>query len=143
MQKGKEAGRSAPVKLMSGVLLGAAIAFLLCVGILLAAAVGISAGILGEGTAYQVTLLACLLSVTAGGLFAVRRHRSVLTGAATGVVFYLCLLTVGLALYEISPLERGNLGILGACLVGGALAGLLGGRAPKRRRYGGDGAGRR
>ena len=45
-----------------------------------------------------------------------------------GAVLFLLLLTAGMLAYDSASLEQGGTAILCACLCGGALAGLLGGR---------------
>lgn len=134
MRKNKEVVQSVPLRVMSGVVLGALASLLLCVLVLLAAAMGMSSGAIGAGMEYRVTLLACVVSVLIGGLVAIKRYRSFLMGIGTGIAFYLCLLTIGVLFYEVQPMEQGGMGILFASLVGGCLAGILGDRRPKKKR---------
>ncbi len=62
------------------------------------------------------------------------RSRSLFVGMATGAVFFLLLLTLGVLFFEnVAPAE-GGLGLLCAALFGGAAAGILGGKRKRRRR---------
>ena len=82
------------------------------------------------------SLWTCVLGALAGGLSAARRpgSRGLLTGLGVGLVLFLLLLTAGLLAYEDASLERGGAAVLCACLCGGGLAGLIGGRRPKKKR---------
>ena len=134
MRKNKELIQSIPIRIMTGVILGAVIAFFICLGILFVAAMGISQGVLEEGLQYQITLFACLVSVLVGGCVSFKYFKSVLMGFGTGIVFYLFLLTIGVLFYEVRPLDHGGIGILCSALVGGALAGAVHVRKPKKKR---------
>ena len=89
-------------------------------------------------TFYPLLVLAivCVLGALAGGVYAGRKLgvRSLLSGVGVGAVLFLLLMTAGLLAYEDASLERGGIGILCACLCGGALAGLLTARRPKKKR---------
>ena len=135
MQKNKDLNRAVPIRIMEGIIGGALLAILVCVFVLFGASVGISSGMVGEGMEYQLTLFACAVSTAIGGFFAVRRYRGFLVGIGTGIVYYLCLLTIGVLLYDVKPLEQGGLGILLASLVGGALPGLLGKNRRGKRKH--------
>lgn len=80
MRKNKELIQSIPIRIMTGVILGAVIAFFICLGILFVAAMGISQGVLEEGLQYQITLFACLVSVVIGGCVSFKYFKSVLMG---------------------------------------------------------------
>lgn len=121
---------------MSCVLLGGAVALLLCFVFLLICSAAVSRGILGEGTMTQMTVCACVAGAFVGGLIAVRqmRARALIVGICTGAVLFLLLLTVGVLFYGgAAPAENGLMLAAGA-LIGGALAGLLGRTGRKKRR---------
>jgi putative membrane protein (TIGR04086 family) len=136
MGKKEEEQASALVRLMSGILLGGALALLVCLAVLLICSVGISGGWIGEGNMTQVTLAGCVLGSFVGGLLAVSRSRTrrLLVGLGAGCVFFLLLLLIGVLFYPDVSVDGRGLGLLCASLVGGALAGLLGGRGKKKRR---------
>ena len=58
---------------------------------------------------------------------------SLLVGLAVGGILFLLLLTAGFLAFDTASIEHGGVGVLCACLCGGGLAGLLGGRAPKKK----------
>lgn len=133
MRKGEEDQGTMLLKYGKAILLGGAAAFLICLGFLLLAAVGISRGAIGAELRYQITVVGCVLGGFAGGLFAVRRcpGRGLFVGVAVGAVLFLLQLTLGLLIYnEISP-ESGGVGLLCGALCGGAAAGILGGGGKK------------
>ena len=79
---------------------------------------------------------ACLLGGFLGGVFAVgkRRGAALVAGLGAGAVMGLLLLLLGLVVYGARP-AVGSVGtVLGACLCGGGLAGVLTGKPKKRRR---------
>jgi putative membrane protein (TIGR04086 family) len=136
MRKNEEEQASVLVRLMGGVLFGGVLALLVCLAVLLLCSAGISGGWIGEGRMTQVTLAGCVLGSLIGGAFAVSRCRSrtLLVGLGTGCVFFLLLLLIGVLFYPDVSVDGRGLGLLCASLVGGALAGLLGGRRKKKRR---------
>ena len=130
-EPGKEWVSAMCVVLQGGTLAGvtAILALLLC-------AVLVSAGIAAERWMQGMVLAVCVLGALAGGVYAGRKLgvRSLLSGVGVGAVLFLLLMTAGLLAYEDASLERGGIGILCACLCGGALAGLLTARRPKKKR---------
>jgi putative membrane protein (TIGR04086 family) len=136
MGKNEEDQASVLVRLMGGVLFGGVLALLVCLAVLLFCSAGISGGWIGEGRMGQVTLAGAVLGSFLGGIFAVSRchARRLLVGLGTGCVFFLLLLLIGVLFYPDVSVEKRGLGLLCACLVGGALAGLLGRRGKKKRR---------
>lgn len=143
MRKSEEDQGTILLRYGKAVLLGGVIAFLTCLLFLLLAAVGISRGMLSAELRYQLTVVGCVLGGFTGGVFAVRSccTRGLFVGLATGCVFFLLQLTLGLLFYkDISP-EGGGVGLLCGALCGGAAAGILSGgrRKPtktKKRRKG-------
>ena len=130
-EPGKEWVSAMCVVLQGGALAGvtANLARLLC-------AVLVSAGNAAERGMQGMVLAVCVLGALAGGVYAGRKLgvRSLLSGVGVGAVLFLLLMTAGLLAYEDASLERGGIGILCACLCGGALAGLLTARRPKKKR---------
>ena len=55
-------------------------------------------------------------------------------GPGGGAVLFLLLLTAGLLVYDGATVANGGLGILCACLCGGAIPGILGRKPRKKRR---------
>lgn len=104
--------------------------------ILFLCAVLVSSGVLRERMMDSVVLFACVLGGLAGGLFAVRKvgARTLLVGLGAGLVLFLLLLSLGFLLYEGASMANGGLNILLACLCGGAMAGILGGKPKKKRK---------
>lgn len=119
---------------MLHMLIGAVIALLSCVFLLLLESLAISGGILQEGLMPELTVAACVAGSFIGGITAVIPHRSygILLGVGVGVCHFLLLTTIGFLCFEGMSVERGG-AILAGCLCGGALSGLLGGRKGKRR----------
>lgn len=139
MPKKEEEQGTKIIRYMIGVLLGGAVAFAVCLLVLLLASVAISSGKLSEEFTGQITVTACVLGAFAGGLQAVRRCgvRALIVGIVTGAVLFLLLLTIGTLAFHATPKESGGFVMLCGCLCGGAAAGLLGrtgGRKKKRRK---------
>lgn len=136
MRKTDEEQGAKLVRFMSGILMGGVLALLVCLAILLICSFGISGGWLSDRHMTQYTFAGCVLGSLIGGLFAVLRcqAKTLLVGLGTGCVFFLLLLTISLLFYPGMSVEERGLGLLCACLFGGALAGLLGGKPKKKRR---------
>lgn len=138
MRKKEEDQSAKLVRCGMGIVLGGAAALIVCLLFLLAASAAISAGMLGEGRTYQITIVGCVVGGFAGGLLAVHRcgSRALPAGLATGAVAFLLLLTIGALCFESMSIEAGGLGLLCACLCGGAAAGILGGgkKRPARKK---------
>lgn len=136
MRKNEEDQSAKLVRYVMDVLLGGAVALLVCFLFLLAASFGISRGWLGEKLMYQLTIVGCVLGGFIGGVVAVGRCRSrtLIVGLLVGAVLFLLMLTVGLLFYDSIAPEEGGLGLLCGALCGGAAAGILGGKPKKKRR---------
>lgn len=136
MRKNEEDQSAKLVRYVLDVLLGGAVALLVCFLFLLAASFGISRGWLGEELMYQLTIVGCVLGGFIGGVVAVGRCRSrtLIVGLLVGAVLFLLMLTVGLLFYDNIAPEEGGLGLLCGALCGGAAAGILGGKPKKKRR---------
>ena len=133
MRKNEEEQGAKLVRIMSSILLGGVLALAVCLVFLFLCSVGISNGWVSDHYMVQYTLVGCVLGCLIGGVFAVSRCRSktLLIGLGVGFVVFLLLLTIGLLFYPGMSVEEGGLSLLLACLFGGALAGLLGGK-PRR-----------
>lgn len=130
MRKTEEDQGAVVVRYMLGVLVGGVTALAACFLLLLLASVAISAGLLGEGMMYQLTIVSCVAGGFIGGAVAVKRcaARPLIVGVLAGGVFFLLLLTIGLVVFENAAPEAHGIGVLCGALCGGAAAGLLGGR---------------
>ena len=102
---------------------------------LLLCAVLVSIGLMPVNAMYGCVLASCVLGTLAGGTYAIQRigNRSLLVGLSVGTVLFLLLLTAGLIAYEGATVANRGVGILCACLCGGAISGLLA-RKPKKKR---------
>ena len=136
MRKSEEEQGAKLIRFLWGILLGGVLALLVCLAVLLICSVGISGGWISDRHMVQCTLVGCVLGSFVGGMFAVLRcrARTLLVGLGVGCVFFLLLLTIGLLFYPGMSVEERGIGLLCACLFGGALAGFLGGKPKKKRR---------
>ena len=135
MRKAEAQGINA-AQMVTAVALGGLLALGVELMVLLLGSAAVSRGILKEDAAAQVTAAACVLGCLIGGLLACTRweSRRLLAGLATGAVCYLLILAVGLLLGDGFELGAQALIELAGCLCGGAIAGLFGGRKPKKKR---------
>ena len=135
MGKGEMQGMNA-VQMATGVALGGLLALGVELIVLLLGAVAVSSGILKEDSALQLTVVACVLGCTAGGMLACTRWKSrrLLAGLATGTVCYLLILAIGLLMSDRFELGMQALVELAGCLCGGGIAGMFSGRRGKKKR---------
>ena len=121
---------------MCEVLKGGVLAGVTTILVLLACSVLVSAGAVPVGAMYGAVLASCVLGALVGGSYAVRRvgSRSLLVGLGVGTVLFLLLLTAGLIAYRGTSIANDGAGVLCACLCGGAIPGLMGGKSKKKRR---------
>lgn len=136
MRKNEEEQGAKLIRFMSSILLGGVLALAICLTFLFLCSIGIAKGWVSNRFMVQYTLAGCVLGCLIGGMFAVLRCRTktLLVGLGVGVVLFLLLLTIGLVFYPGMSVEKRGIGLLCACLFGGALAGLLGGKPKKKRR---------
>lgn len=136
MRKNEEEQSAKVVRYMSSVLFGGVTALVLCLVFLLLCSLGISSGWINTRYMVQCTLAGCTIGSFIGGMLAVVRCRAktLLVGLGTGAVMFLLLLTIGLVFYPDMSAENRGVGLLCAALLGGAIAGLLGGKPKKKRR---------
>lgn len=117
-------------------LLGGAIASVVALLLLLLCSFAISAGMLSQKMELQMTIAACVIGSFFGG--SVTRNRwgckYLLAGLSAGGVFFLILLTISLLGYGTMDIGGAGLGVMGGCLCGGAISGLLGGRKKKKKK---------
>jgi len=136
MRKIEEEQGARLVRVMMYVLVGGVAGLLVCLALLMACSIGISAGFAKETFMYQLTVIGCVAGGFFGGLWSVRRCRSrtLIVGLAVGAVFFFLLLTVGVLLFDGAAPDEGGLGLLCGSLFGGAASGILGGKPQKRKR---------
>lgn len=123
------------LNMMCEVLKGGVAAGVVTILTLLLCAVLVSVGVVPVNAMYGCVLASCILGTLAGGTYSVQRigNRSLLVGFSVGTVLFLLLLTAGLIAYEGATVANRGVGILCACLCGGAISGLLS-RKPKKKR---------
>jgi len=133
-RKQEEAG-SPWLNVMCELLKGGVFAGVVSMAALLLCAALVSAGLLRERWMDGAVLAVCVAGAAVGGMYAVLKigERALLVGPGVGAVLFLLLLTAGMLAYDSASLEHGGVGILCACLCGGAIAGILG-RKPKKKR---------
>ena len=133
--KRQEEGGSAWLNATCEILKGGVLAGIVTIVSLLVCAILVSMGVLPVSAMEGVVLAVCVLGTLIGGVYAVGRSggRSLLAGLGVGAVLFLLLLTAGLIAYEGASIANGGVGILCACLCGGAIPGILG-RKPKKKR---------
>ena len=131
-----EAQGSGAAQAVTAVMLGGLLALGVALMVLLLGAVAVSNGVLKEDSAAQVTAAACVAGCFAGGLLACSRcgSKRLPAGLAVGGVCCLLIAAVGLLMGDGLRLGAQALIELAACLCGGALAGVLCGRRPKKKR---------
>ncbi len=131
----QEEAASPWINVMCEMLKGGVLAGVVAMAALLLCAALVSAGLLRESWMDGAVLAVCVTGAAVGGLYAVLKIRSrpLLAGPGVGIVLFLLLLTAGLLAYGTASLEQGGVGVLCACLCGGAIAGILG-RKPKKKR---------
>ena len=133
-----EAQGSGAAQAVTAVMLGGLMALGVALMVLLLGAVAVSNGILKEDVAVQVTAAACVAGCFVGGLLACTRcgSKRLPAGLAVGGVCCLLILAVGLLMGDGLQLGAQALIELAGCLCGGAIAGMLCGGMPKKKRAG-------
>lgn len=136
MRKREDEHGAGVLSFMGCVLLAGVLALAVCIALLFLLSLLISSGHLSSAGLMRYTIAACAVSSFLGGLFAVSRYRVkvLLVGAGTGIVLFLLLLTAGFVLYTDVSLDNHGAGLFCAALLGGMLAGLIGGKQKKKRR---------
>lgn len=120
---------------MCEILKGSALAGLVAVLSLLLCAVLVSTGVIPVDAMDGSVMAVCVLGAAVGSVYAIRRVKggALLVGLGVGGILFLLLITAGLLAYEEASVANGGVGILCACLCGGAIVGILG-RKPKKKR---------
>ncbi len=136
MSKKEEEQGIQTLKLLCCVLLSGAMALALSVLLLFLCALLVSNGILSGNRMTQYAVAVCVISGFTGGVAAVAKCKckTLLVGAGTGAVLFLLLLLVGILVFPGVSIENHGMDHLCASVLGGVLAGLLGGKSNKRRR---------
>ena len=136
MRKNEEDQAAKLIQMMGSILLGGMAALAVSLFILFLCSICISAGLLSNRAMMQYTVAGCVIGGFAGGLFAVARVRAktLLIGLGAACIQFFLILTIGFLFFTKSSIENhGVLLVLGS-LIGGALAGTVGGKRKKKRR---------
>ena len=136
MRKNEEDQTAKLVQSMGSILVGGIVSLGISIIILFLCSIGISSGWLNNQRMMQYTIGACVIGGFCGATFSVLRVRSkrLFVGLLASCIQFLLILSVGfLAFPAVSVAEHGA-GIATGCLVGGVLAGFLGGKPKKKRR---------
>ena len=135
MRKAEAQGGGAALA-VTAVMLGGLLALGVALMVLLVGAIAVSGGILKEDSSAQVTAAACVAGCFVGGLLACTRcaSRRLPAGLAVGGVCCLLIVAVGLLMGDELQLGAQALIELAGCLCGGAIAGMLCGGRPKKKR---------
>lgn len=135
MRKAETQGAGA-VEMTAAVLLGGLLALGVELVILLLGSVAVSKGILKDSVGTQLTAIACVVGCLIGGRLVCSRWKSqrLLAGLAAGGVCFVLILAVGMMTSDSFELGLQGLIELAACLCGGAIAGLFGGKKKKKKR---------
>lgn len=118
-------------------LIGALIAFLLCMIILVLGAICVSQGLVSEHSMAKYTLFTCALGCFIGGAIAVSKTKSktLLIGILVAVIVFVAQLAIGYISYTEASIGEKGLWLLVTDLVGGILAGFFSGRTKKRKKH--------
>lgn len=130
---GEGRGLGRPTALALGSLLALGIELL----VLLLGAVAISRGILKGDCAERLSAVACVVGCFLGGMFACRAwsRRRLPVGIGTGALCFALLLLLSL-ITGTRPVLNGRAAVkLAACLLGGALAGLLAAKSRTKKHH--------
>jgi len=137
MKKTRENEHSTQLtRFAAGICGGIGIGLIVGLGILGVAAVAISGGVLSGSEELRLAIIAGFIGGLIGALWAIRkcRARGLLVGAAVGAGIFLIYLTAGIVLFGNGTMEQGGIGILCACLAGGAAAHILLNAGNQKRR---------
>ena len=117
-------------------LIGVLVGFAVCIVCLMVFSLAVANGILPESQMKALTLVACVLSGGAGGWIAARKSKTarLLIGFMAGGGLFLMIITIGCLVYHSIGVEQDGLLLLGSCLCGGALSGILAGQGRGKRR---------
>ena len=115
---------------------GSAAALCLTLLLLLGCAAAVSVQWLGQQAMDRCVVMSCIAGALVGAAISMRNARewAMPLGLGTGMALFLLLLSMGILLYENSPVLDSVPGVFCACLCGGAMAGILGRKTKKTRR---------
>ena len=118
------------VILKAGMASVALAAMLLLIGSIL-----ISTGILPESWMEGSIVAICALSALLGGLYGVKRikKRTLLVGLGSGLAMFLLLVIMGMLWSDGNINGTNHAIVMGSCLCGGGIAGVLGGTSYRRK----------
>lgn len=119
---------------MARLLKGGILAGVVTVLFMLVGACLISYGILSQDKMEGVVLGGCVIGTMIGAIFAIgpQGNRSIPMGLGVGLILFLLCLTAGMIIYGNESLGSGGVGVLCACLCGGAIGGILRRKGKKR-----------
>ena len=128
MSKGEHEWPQTVMQSLIRIVFGSAIALAACILLLMLAALCISIGWLEEGWMGRLTAAACAMGAFTGAVITGKHNRSInrlLHGVLVGAVLFAFMLIIGTTVYRVTALDREGVVLLGACLCGGGLSGLL------------------
>ena len=128
MSKGEHGWPQTVMQSLIRIVFGSAVALAVCILLLMLAALWISMGWLEEGGMAPLTAAACAVGAFTGAVIAGRHNRSInrlLHGVLVGAVLFAFMLIIGTTIYKVTALGREEVVLLGSCLCGGGLSGLL------------------
>lgn len=136
MRKNEEEQAVKLVRSMGSILIGGVCSLGICFVILLFCSIGISCGWLGDRLMMQYTIGSCIIGSFCGAMFSVLhvRSKTLFVGLLTSFVLFLLILSIGFLSYPRVSMSEHGMGIAAGCMVGGILAGFLGGKPKKKRR---------
>ena len=136
MHKSEPARGGSRTQCITALIVGALLALGIELIVVFLGSVAVSAGILKAGAAAQTTVAACLIGCFAGGSFVCGRWNSkrLFAGLLTGLFCFLLILTVACFMGGAPEIGTQALIECAGCLVGGGIAGVLGGGKKKKKR---------
>lgn len=113
--------------MMVRLLKGGILAGLVTIAVLLLGACLISYGIMPQSQMERIVLAGCVIGGMLGALFAIGQQgaRAIPMGLGVGFILFLLCMTGGMAVYDGSSVANGGVGMFSACLIGGAITGML------------------
>ena len=136
MRKNEEEQAAKLVRSMGRILTGGVLSLGISIIILFLLSIGISSGLLNDRTMPQCTIVSCVIGGLGGAIFSIHyvREKTLFVGLLTSCIQFLLILSIGFLMYPAISLSEHGASIAGGCIVGGVLAGFLGGKPKKKRR---------
>ena len=128
MSKGEHEWPQAVMQSLIRIVLGSAAALAACILLLMLAALWVSIGWLEEVWMDRLTAAACAAGAFIGAVITGKRNKNInrlLHGILVGAVLFAFMLIIGTTVYSVTALGREDMLLLGSCLCGGGLSGLL------------------